>query len=927
MAAGGYDGSINIDTKIDSSGFNSGVSGLNSGFGKLTDSLKKLAAAVGLAFGAAAVVNFGKASVTASTALSNAMLGLKSILEGQGRSFSSAQDFIQEYISDGLIPATNAITAYKNLASRGYTDTQIQTTLQALKDSAAFGRQANYSLGDAVQTATEGLKNENSVLVDNAGVTKNVAKMWADYATSIGVSTQDLTTQQKIQAEYNGIMEETRFQTGDAAKLAGTYSGEVQQLEFSFNNLKVAVGNAITPIAQSALSGINTIIGGLTRAANLAAQVSTALFGKAVSGNDAIASSATDAAAATSNLASATEAATEAADDSTASWDKLNVLKQNTDTTSTSSDSAAEPSASSSVAETTQEIGSGVTVSPAVQAAVDTFDQIIAPLQSINFDNLNAAFGDLVGAAKPLTKDLFSGLKWIYDNILVPLAKWTIEDAAPAFLEDLAGAGDLLSSTLDALKPLGVWLWNNFLQPLAQWTGGVIVDILTNLANALKALSDWTSQHGDTVRQMAVDIAAAFGTWKTLEFMADIQRLVGSDGLGSLGTALQIIAEDRFPKLTDVLGGAGKNFRTFTDHISDTVSESGKLITKLSSSAYSNFKLVIEGISGKMGGFKEAIGGAATAITKGLGSAFTFITSPTGLVILAIAALIAIVILLVTHWNQVKAAAGACWNWIVGVWNVAAGWFNRNVIQPIVGFFSGLWDSITGIFNNVGSWFSGVFSNAVSAICWAFSGIGSFFSGIWDSIQNIFGGIGGWFGDVFTQAWYAICDAFSAVGSFFQGIWDTIYDMFSWIGSTIGEGIGGAFAAVVNSIIDFAENTINGFIRAINNAIGFINYIPGVHIGYINELEIPRLATGAVIPPRAEFAAILGDQRSGTNIEAPADLIRSIVSDELSKKDFNPQVVVRASGNDAGLVRWMKFEIQKEDVRVGKKLAVGGGRT
>lgn len=62
-----------------------------------------------------------------------------------------------------------------------------------------------------------------------------------DYAKSIGVSSNDLTKQQKIQAEYNGIMEETRFQTGDAAKLAGTYSGSIQQLGFNFNNLKIAV--------------------------------------------------------------------------------------------------------------------------------------------------------------------------------------------------------------------------------------------------------------------------------------------------------------------------------------------------------------------------------------------------------------------------------------------------------------------------------------------------------------------------------------------------------------------------------------------------------------------------------------------------------------------------------------------------------------
>ena len=166
--ATGYDGSIRIDTKLDSKGFNTGVGSIGKGLTRITSSLKGVAVAAGIAFGVKTLVEFGKSSVKATTELANAMTGLKSILDGQGRSFKDAQKFINEYVSDGLIPATNAITAYKNLASRGYTDTQIEQVLVALKDSAAFGRQASYSLGDAVSTATEGLKNENSILVDNA---------------------------------------------------------------------------------------------------------------------------------------------------------------------------------------------------------------------------------------------------------------------------------------------------------------------------------------------------------------------------------------------------------------------------------------------------------------------------------------------------------------------------------------------------------------------------------------------------------------------------------------------------------------------------------------------------------------------------------------------------------------------------------------
>lgn len=58
----------------------------------------------------------------------------------------------------------------------------------------------------------------------------------------------------------------------------------------------------------------------------------------------------------------------------------------------------------------------------------------------------------------------------------------------------------------------------------------------------------------------------------------------------------------------------------------------------------------------------------------------------------------------------------------------------------------------------------------------------------------------------------------------------------------------------------------------------------------ISEAQIPRLAQGAVIPPNREFMAVLGDQRTGNNLEAPEDLIRKIVREESG--DGNGQVVM-----------------------------------
>lgn len=240
------DGSIRISTEIDNSKVKSGLNttkrNIDSSINTISGSLKKIAALIASVFSLTKVYQFSKGCVQEASKAQAALIGLQSIVEGQGRSFQKAKGFIDDYISDGLVPLSNATTAYKNLAARGYSDDQIQKTMLALKDSAAFARQGSLSYGDAIQGATEGLKNENSVLVDNAGVTKNVSVMWKEYAQSIGTTVDKLTTQQKIQAEVNGILNETRFQTGDAAKYAATYAGQTAKLSANFLNLRQNIG-------------------------------------------------------------------------------------------------------------------------------------------------------------------------------------------------------------------------------------------------------------------------------------------------------------------------------------------------------------------------------------------------------------------------------------------------------------------------------------------------------------------------------------------------------------------------------------------------------------------------------------------------------------------------------------------------------------
>lgn len=116
------------------------------------------------------------------------------------------------------------------------------------------------------------------------------------------------------------------------------------------------------------------------------------------------------------------------------------------------------------------------------------------------------------------------------------------------------------------------------------------------------------------------------------------------------------------------------------------------------------------------------------------------------------------------------------------------------------------------------------------------------------------------------------------------GIIQFIKGVFAGDWESAWEGIKKVFKGIWNSIVIIVESAINFIIKGLNWLISKINtiqftvpsWVPGVggksigvHLSPLSEVRIPRLATGAVIPPNREFMAILGDQKSGTNIEAP----------------------------------------------------------
>ena len=181
--------------------------------------------------------------------------------------------------------------------------------------------------------------------------------------------------------------------------------------------------------------------------------------------------------------------------------------------------------------------------------------------------------------------------------------------------------------------------------------------------------------------------------------------------------------------------------------------------------------------------------GITTAATTAFGAVMSFVTSPITLIIAAIAALVAVGVLLYKNWDKVKEVASKVWNKIT-----------------------------------------------------------EFVSNAWQKIKDVFGGIGDWFSEKFHAAWQSIKNAFSSVGEFFGGIWNTIKSKFTSIGTKIGDAVGGAFKTVINGILNFVEDKINGFFGFINGALDLINKIPGVNIPHIPDIDLPELEEGGILP-------------------------------------------------------------------------------
>ncbi|MBQ5712848.1 MAG: hypothetical protein IIV61_09610 [Oscillospiraceae bacterium] len=323
----------------------------------------------------------------------------------------------------------------------------------------------------------------------------------------------------------------------------------------------------------------------------------------------------------------------------------------------------------------------------------------------------------------------------------------------------------------------------------------------------------------------------------------------------------------------------------------------------------------------------NGVSSVAATVTAAFGAAVNFLTSPIGLVVVAVAALIAIIAVLVANWDTVKAGLVAGWEAVKTAFGAAVEWIG-GVVQSGIGV-------VQRVFQSVDDFLQNVFAVSWSEKFGFFGGVlDAFFANvenIWNAVKTVFQGVVQFVSSVFAGDWKG---AWDGIVTIFTGIWDGIV---AYLKIPINAAIG-----VLNGFLNHVEAIVNAVIGLLN---GISVEVPdreifgdlagkafGFQLAPVALPRIPLLAKGAVLPANRPFLAMVGDQRQGTNVEAPLATIQEAVAlvmgDQVAAMMAGFREVVREQQALRAAVEGIEVGdevIGRAAVRYGERMAVVKG--
>ena len=859
------DGSVIIDTRMDTTGVQNGVSAIKQSFNGLGSAVKKIGLLIGGAFAVGKLVQFGKECVELGSDLAE----VQNVVDV---TFTTMSDKVNEFAKNAMTSAGLSETMAKRYVgtfgamskSFGFSEAQaydMSTALTQLTgDVASF---YNISQDLAYIKLKSVFTGETETLKDLGVVMTQSALDQYALANGYGKTTSEMTEQEKVALRLAFVQKQLSAASGDFIRTSDSWANQVRVMQLQLQSLKATVGQGLINIFAPVLKVINVLLGKLATLANAFKSFTELITGKKSSGQtggggagltgdasgvqdtaDAYGQAADNAgklADSTEDVADATKDAAKAAKGYLSPLDEINRYS----TQDTSSTASKTPSASGSGSGGGKSLPSAVSnvdygkvaegetaldkISKSAEKLAKLLKKLWKPFQDAwkkeGKNTINAANIALSGIAK-LAKSVGKSLVEVWTNGTGTTMLTTMLRIAQNVLKTI---GNIASGFADA------WNKNN-----------VGTQIIQNIANALVV-----------VMQFIERIAADTATWAAnLDFyplLESISNLTSAFApiLESIGNVLEWIYNNIvLPMLKwvievglpTVINLVSKVATFLADHQSIVEAFGAALIGAFAAAKIAGLaSIIIKNVSGIAMAAKGLISlmTGTGGIMGGIKAIATAI-GPGGVFVLAVGACIAIGVLLYKNWDKIKEMAGKVWDWVSNK--------TRRFVEDIGNKLRGLATKMTTIWGNI---------KASAHQKW--NAIWSTVSGFAERIKN------------------AIVDKFTSAKN-------TVVDVFN--------GMRDAIRSVLNNIISVVNGAIskvNGVVSAIESAFSFGPWkVPtpfgsktiGFKATFPRVPTVPYLAKGAVIPPRSEFLAVLGDQKQGNNIETPEALLRKIVREE-----------------------------------------------
>lgn len=1001
-----YDGSIRINTKINTEGIKKGVSEMKGGFGQLksgvqgalsglnskissvgskfrsvgagmrkeaskikwsvngvSDSFRNLGATIASVFAVRKIAGFA----SSMTELGSDLEEVQNVVDV---TFTTMSDKINEFAVNAAKSAGLSETMTKRYAgtfgamakSFGFAEDAafgMSTTLTQLAgDVASFYNisqdEAYTKLKSVFTGETETLKDLGVVMTENALNSYAMAK-------GIGKTVSKMTELEKVALRYQFVTEKLSGASGDFIRTQDSWANQTRILKLQIESLKATIGQGLINVLNPLLKMLNTLLEKLKVVANAFKSFTESFFGKSSSGGSGAGNKYVDTA---EGITGSLEDVSDAAQDAEKSLEGYLSPLDEINKYSTGKDDELLSDLENIDFGNLGDLDMEVNVKPNIDESglSDKFRQMAEKVKEILtslfnplkeawdregkfvIDSWKYALGEVWKLIKDIGRDFLTvwqqeGTIRIFENILHIIGDiglvvgnlagkfreaWNENDTGLHILENIRDIiGSIVENIRHAADATVEWSAKIDFSPLLtkfeEWTASLVpvIDTLSGIMTdfyekVLLPLGQWVLEKGlPDLLQVFINFNEMVD-WESLR--ANFAELWGhlEPFAETVGEGLIIF----IGRLSEVLAGflnsqSLKDFLTMIENWMDNVSPqevadgfekiaiaiialkgAGAALTFISS----NFDIISAAANMLKGAFS-----LLTPVISGLGGVFSALLSPVGLVVAAVGALAAGFIYAYNTSEEFRNKVSELKEKFIEFWETSL----KPMLEEWGQKFKELWEEhLKPCIEKLMEMLKTLWEDVLLPLAeWIIDTLLPVLLPIINQIFNDSIGLAEWMIDIVGNLADVISNAVGLVADLLRGDWSGAWEHAKNIVKSVWDAITGTIKSAVESITGWINTILSLFDKAESKKSSFGSgdsgqsystrsysmrsiqspYAANPAYAALSSTPIPRLATGAVIPANKEFLAVLGDQKHGTNVEAPLSTIEQAVINAMAK--------------------------------------------